>query len=341
MTTAPLVSICIPNYNNAAFLTQSIGSVLAQSVQDFEIVVCDNASTDESMSVLASIPDARLRVYQNERNLGIYGNLERIMTLARGRYIKVLAADDWLHPLYLEKTLALFDRYPDVGLVTVRMDMVADGDGRLLGTRLEPVTGVMHYTIDRLLDASLDRSNPLGNPTRVIFLRAAFDRAGGWDTTNEHSGELDLWLRMILDYAAAAVPEVLAYERIHQAQTTNLNVRAAKDIRDICAAYAKHMALYPVYWTTDKRRAFVRGALRSYIAREYWLGLMGQPERWLQARAWVSSLLAEGEWLPYYRWAAPEHILRHRAVAFAQRLLALSRQSLWWLRRRRDVGAAR
>jgi glycosyltransferase involved in cell wall biosynthesis len=90
------VSVCIPTFNYGRYIGRAVESVLAQTTRDFELLVVDNASTDETPDVLARFRDPRLRVHRNESNIGLFGNFRRCLELTSGELVKFLAADDWL-----------------------------------------------------------------------------------------------------------------------------------------------------------------------------------------------------------------------------------------------------
>ncbi len=104
----PLVSVCIPTFNYGRFLPEAIKSVLAQSFTDFELVVVDNASTDETAELMEAFvrSDPRIRFYRNSENVGIVKNFNRALGHAAGDYVKILCADDLLAPSALERSLA-------------------------------------------------------------------------------------------------------------------------------------------------------------------------------------------------------------------------------------------
>ena len=81
----PLVSVCIPVYNFATLLWGAIDSVLRQTLQDFEVIVCDNCSTDDTWHVLQGYHDPRLRIFRNETNVGPWANFNKVMSLAQGK----------------------------------------------------------------------------------------------------------------------------------------------------------------------------------------------------------------------------------------------------------------
>jgi glycosyltransferase involved in cell wall biosynthesis len=112
----PRVSIGMPVYNCEKFLHQSIGSLLAQTYGDFELVITDNQSTDGSETICREFAakDKRVRYHRNERNLGGPGNFRRVFSLCAGEYHKWSTADDYWDPTVLEKCVAVLDSHPEV-----------------------------------------------------------------------------------------------------------------------------------------------------------------------------------------------------------------------------------
>src|SRR5512133_2429317 len=115
---APQVSVCIPTYNYGHFLGAAIESVLDQDFAEFELVVVDNASDDDTTPVVERYRDPRLRFHRNDRNVGLFGNFARCLELSTGELVKFLAADDWLHPAYLREAVALIRRHPSAAIVS-------------------------------------------------------------------------------------------------------------------------------------------------------------------------------------------------------------------------------
>jgi len=98
----PSFSICIPNYNYGRYIGEAIQSVLNQTYQNFEIIVADNASTDDSVEVVKSFKDGRIRLIQNRRNIGFAPNLQRVTMEAGNQFVNVLSSDDQMKPDALE-----------------------------------------------------------------------------------------------------------------------------------------------------------------------------------------------------------------------------------------------
>jgi glycosyltransferase involved in cell wall biosynthesis len=114
----PAFSVCIPLYNAASIVGETIASILAQTEGDFEIVVVDDCSTDKSEAAVLRFNDDRIVFHRNEKNLGYAGNVARCFELARGKYVYLMGNDDILAPIALERTRQAFELDPAIALVT-------------------------------------------------------------------------------------------------------------------------------------------------------------------------------------------------------------------------------
>lgn len=132
---ATTVSIGIPVHNGENFLAEAIDSVLAQTFDDLELIISDNASTDGTRAICEGYAarDPRVRYVRNPCNLGAAANYNRTFALARGRYFKWLAHDDRLEPTFLERTVAVMEARPEVLLCGSRVRVI-DEDGVPIGT---------------------------------------------------------------------------------------------------------------------------------------------------------------------------------------------------------------
>src|SRR5688572_12302291 len=119
MKANPKVSVLIPTYNYAHFLDETIQSVLDQTFTNFELVIVDNCSTDNTDEVVQKyLTDTRISFYRNETNIGLVGNWNKCLDYARGEYIKYLCADDKFRPELLEKFVAVMDQNPGVSIMS-------------------------------------------------------------------------------------------------------------------------------------------------------------------------------------------------------------------------------
>lgn len=112
------VSVCIPVYNGADTISQTISSILSQTFEDFELLIVDNASVDNTEDLIKSFTDDRIKIYRNEKNIGCGGNLDECKEKATGDILFYVAADDILDIYALEKIYNVFNIYEDIGIVT-------------------------------------------------------------------------------------------------------------------------------------------------------------------------------------------------------------------------------
>jgi glycosyltransferase involved in cell wall biosynthesis len=116
---SPLLSICIPTYQRADSLKETLNSIRSQTFEDYEIVIVDNGSTDHTQEVVQAFPDSRIRFFRNDRNIGAAMNHNRCLLEARGTFIKFIHSDDrLLNPSALATMVETAERHPEVGLIT-------------------------------------------------------------------------------------------------------------------------------------------------------------------------------------------------------------------------------
>ncbi len=114
---SPTISILVPTYNRSRFLKKAIESVLMQDYTDYEIIITDNCSTDDTAAVVAAYHDSRIRYVRNQVNVGATHNYNRALRLATGKYISTFSDDDIMLPGNLAAKVQVLDQHPGVGLV--------------------------------------------------------------------------------------------------------------------------------------------------------------------------------------------------------------------------------
>lgn len=213
----PKVSVAIPVYNGAAYLGPAIESVLAQSLTDFELVICDDHSTDRSPEIAASYRDSRIRQLRNEQNLGFGGNWNRCLAEARGDYIKLLPQDDLLAPDCLAKQAAVLDTdvAGRIALVFSARSIIGPG-GRPYMTRR--FSGPQQLTgTQAARRTARSGTNPIGEPGAVLFRRSAARAAGAFNGARPFVIDIDYWLRLLAHGTGLYLPDVLSSFRISPA----------------------------------------------------------------------------------------------------------------------------
>lgn len=195
----PLVSVCIPAYRGAAHLGETIKSVLAQDLCDFELVIIDDNSPDETDQVVASYDDPRLRYFKNSKNLGPEGNWNRCIEEARGCYFKLLPQDDQLFPDTLRRQVEVLeaDRDERIALVFGARDVV-DATGRRLTRRGCPGCGEGPVDAKTLVRRCIRfGTNLIGEPGGVMMRRSLLHQVGSYDGSIGYLIDLDYWIRVL------------------------------------------------------------------------------------------------------------------------------------------------
>lgn len=123
----PEISVIIPAYNTAAYISRTIESALGQTLKNIEVIVVDDASTDNTVEVVKSFQDERLKVFVNEQNLGAGGTRNRALREATGKWIAVLDSDDWYAPERLEKLLEVANA-KNADMVADDLFLIRDGE---------------------------------------------------------------------------------------------------------------------------------------------------------------------------------------------------------------------
>jgi glycosyltransferase involved in cell wall biosynthesis len=221
----PTVSVVVPNYNHARFLRKRLDSILAQTYQDFELILLDDCSTDDSREILrgyASHPDVRPEF--NDANSGSpFKQWNKGVRLARGKYVWIAESDDYAEPRLLERLTAALDADPNVTFAYCRSRCVTE-DGRLghfADYHLRD-PNPNRWTVDSCVDGrDLCREyfawyTPIANASAVVFRKGAYDRVGGADETMRLCGDWKLWATVALEGKVAYVAEPMNYFRFHE-----------------------------------------------------------------------------------------------------------------------------
>jgi glycosyltransferase involved in cell wall biosynthesis len=137
----PKVSIGMPVYNGANYLRSSVQSILAQDYEDFELIISDNASTDETESICRELAesDGRIRYSRNDRNLGASWNYNNVFRLARGRFFKWAAHDDECYPALIRRCVDLLEQAPDRVTMVYPLAELIDDEGKTLRSPLDRI----------------------------------------------------------------------------------------------------------------------------------------------------------------------------------------------------------
>jgi glycosyltransferase involved in cell wall biosynthesis len=199
----PLLSIAIPTFNCAHFLPEAVASIMRQGLDNFEIVIVDNASEDDTEEIVRSFQNQHVRYFRNSSNLGSHENGNRCLANSRGRYVKFLCADDVLLDGVLKKQLSILETHPAVALVTCGY-LATDPELNVRGSwsafpGMHPGHRVINFCLSRM-------TNAVGGPSNLMIRREA---AAGIvaDPTYRLVGDLKFSLQLLKRGAYASIDE--------------------------------------------------------------------------------------------------------------------------------------
>lgn len=223
------ISVCIPTFNSALYISNCLESALAQKGAEFEVIVCDNASEDRTWEIIRSFSDSRVHVFRSEQNFGMVTNFNRALQAASGEYAKLLCADDLLEPGALDVQARFLDDHPEVAMVTSATQLI-DSNSKVCGTTryfARPVT------IDalNLRALSLIYGNIVGEPSAVLFRREAWLHAGPFSGGLATLIDLDMWFRLARSGGVGYLPLPLCRIRRHDRSMTN-QFRGAGEVQE-------------------------------------------------------------------------------------------------------------
>lgn len=250
----PSLSVLMPVYNASAFLQDAIQSVLDQTFEDFEFIIINDGSVDDSECIIQRFQDERIRYIRNDVNIKLIKTLNYGFSLARGKYVARIDADDICKTDRFEKQLAFLESHPEIGVLGSYASII-DEHSQEIGECVYPKE---HAVI--ALD--LVRYNPMVHPT--IMLRASLvkEEAILFDEHFVHAEDYELWTRLITKTKFANLTEKLILYRKHSAQISSVYTKEQILLnKQISIKYLetigwKHLLAIKWYFSLDERIMF-------------------------------------------------------------------------------------
>lgn len=270
---SPKVSIIVPNYNHAQYLTKRLDSVFAQTYQNFEIVILDDASTDHSVEIIQPyLKREGVRFHPNEVNSGTpFAQWERGVNMARGEYIWIAESDDVAEPELLDTLIHLLEENPNVGVAYCQSKRIGP-----LGEDL----GDFHFWTDDLdsnrwktdyINSGIDEcarflywKNTIPNASAVVFRKNAYADIGHSPLSYRLCGDWLVWVKMLSKFDIAYSPLFLNHFRIHDKsvrETTREELRN-QEIRRIQLFIARDIQL-----PNDAKKRIAIDKLSEFLSR--------------------------------------------------------------------------
>ena len=205
----PLISVVMSVYNDELYLKQSLDSIFAQTIQDFEVIIVDDASSDRTVEIINAYEDDRIRLYRNEENQGLTKNLNRGLSMVRGTYIARMDGDDICYPERFEKQIEWLEKHPDFMLISCRTKMFGE----------ENLISVIQGTPEQLQAMMLIR--PVLAHPGFMMRRELLDAGFEYDESYRSAQDYNFAVRVAKQFKIGITPQILLNYRVHKKQISS------------------------------------------------------------------------------------------------------------------------
>jgi glycosyltransferase involved in cell wall biosynthesis len=277
---SPLVSICTPTYNRPGYLRQVVASCQAQTYPHFELIITDNSTNNESADLASQWTDPRVRYYRNDGNIGPTESVLRGLSLAKGKYIKILMDDDLIKPRSLELMVKALEENPSVAIAMAPMDLIDENDRRIFPRFY--VFRTMHYRfryqvgdglIDRrrILKDFLTRDYPCTVPSGIIYRAEPLRRLIPLPAEAEFAADLELCMQLAAQWDFFYIDQVLSTWRYMPANhtasqhQTGINIRVFYGITRRCLAHPAVKEMFRDEWAKIVRDSIFFCSCRALL----------------------------------------------------------------------------
>lgn len=267
---SPFFSICIPAYNAGTFISATIESVLSQSFEDFEVVILDNASTDQTSSLISRYSDSRIRIVTNTETVPAHENWTRTVGLARGTWVKLLCADDLLKPGALQKISDDLLLHPEVMIHAGLRDVIDETGKVVKSAKAQYSNGALLYLDDIVGKVLGTGTNPLCESVCLTWKSSLTEQVGPFSDQWKYFIDLDYWLRLSKMTAIFYSSEILGSFRVSPGSwTSSIGFKTTREAKE----FFMNREEFSSRSTLVRYRAVMQAGLRT-IARQLFLSLV-------------------------------------------------------------------
>ena len=236
MLDKPKISICIPTYNRAKYLVETLRTILNQTFTDFELIISDDGSTDDTSELIKCIRDERLKYTRNETNLGLYENWNYCINLAKGDYIAIYHDHDLYESTLVKESVDILDSNKNIGFIFSGIRYI-DDNGKALQTIVEKHLGGF-VSGHKLVRRMATKWNSLIAAPTVMVRKDAYEHAGLYNADLGYGADLDMWVRLLLKYDSYYIARPMVDLRV---RTPNCPVSANYSWKDIKGHAKMHL----------------------------------------------------------------------------------------------------
>lgn len=313
----PKVSVGIPTYNGEQFIAESIGSVLNQTVQDLQLIVIDDRSTDATVEIVRSLRDPRIALYENEARLGIPANWNRAVSLASGEYFCLFHQDDRMHPDNLARKLDVLEADSTIGIVHSAVEILVEPSAPYQLSRWVEASE-NDFTVDgyAYIRRLVLEGNLICAPS-VLVRREELVNAGGFDPDLGFACDYALWMKLCLNRRAAFLSQPLVQYRWHADNETH-RYRFGKGAREMVVAGRRVLAEYRQHPGRTQEAEWLLASVEALARVRTWAAELEAAKAWLeeQVRNWQREAEQREKVVAEQRRALEP--LRHRIATLEQ-----------------------
>jgi glycosyltransferase involved in cell wall biosynthesis len=251
----PEITVLISVKNGEPYIYSAVESVLSQSCENFELLILDNASTDNSIEIIRSFNDSRIRVIENSMDLGLSLSLNKGLSLSKGEYISRIDADDIMYPQRLEKQLLFLSQNPKISVVGSYCHIIDDNGVN---------TGKIKYPLGQTgnLESVIRGNNPVGHPL-VMYRKNEIINSNSYEQQYRYGQDLNLWFGLYLrGNRCDNIPEYLSAYRIHNEQES--------DRKSEQKFKAEHHDIFEKFCNSFLSTPFSGETIRKYLLYHTW-----------------------------------------------------------------------
>ena len=212
----PKITIILPVYNGGNYLKLSVASVLQQQFTDFEFLIIDDCSTDNSWLFLQELKDSRIKLFKNEKNKGLFYNLNFLINQATSSLIKIWTQDDIMYPFCLQKVFHFHELHSNIGFSYSERDYIDEAGNLLSNNKIDNTPEIVNRNLHTHI--AFITGSIAGNIANVALNKHALDAVGLFNEKMKISGDFEMWVRLAKDYDIGFIKTALIQLRNHKGQ---------------------------------------------------------------------------------------------------------------------------
>lgn len=224
------ISICIPVYNAEKYIEETIKSVLNQSFSNFELIIIDNHSTDDTVNIVKEFKDERIKLFKNNKNLGMVRNWNECLNKVQGKYIQFVCSDDVLYKECLKEKIELMKKNNNIVMVVSNTDIIDSNGKKIITRKFTKKTKILDG--EKVARKSFRTRTLFGEPSNVLFKNLLNEDVGFFNEKLSYTPDWEYWLRLAKHGKVAYIGKSLAKFRVLPTSGTAYLLSKTKIMRE-------------------------------------------------------------------------------------------------------------